>query len=606
MKMKIINILLLAGLLVAFTSCGDYLEMTPDEDLTLEDIFSNRFNTAAFQSNIYSMLPDEAELNLFTGACDEMEVAYGPHPSHIVSNGAWNPNNAWNYWVGHFEAIRKCNLFLENVDQVPVSAEMISTWKGEVFFLRAFNYFMLMRLYGSVPIISHSLTPSDEFVTITRDPIVDVVDFIIQDCDRAIALLEPTVSMTEQGRATSTAAYALKSRTLLYLASDLFNGNSDYANLKNSRGENMYPDYDAQRWADAAAASLECINEAHASGYGLYKSKSDYVENYINLFVENNNPEWIFSKNVGIWGTASHFDNCCEPVSLGGFSIFNPTQELVDAYEMENGEAPITGYTVVDESNNLVTPIINPASGYVDAGFKTSAHPKGWHPARVHNMYVDREARFYASINFSMQRWKTTTIQLWKTGKDGRDHAGSDYCKTGYIQKKLADPNMSITPAVRNKRARIFFRLGEIYLNYAEALNESVGPVGDVYHYVNEIRNRVGLPDLPAGLSKEEMRERIRHERRIELAFEHHRFFDVRRWKIAEQTDNEWIHGMNIYAGTIWNDESFYARVGVEKRVFESPKHYLFPVPQGEIDKSRAHISQNPGWLDVSDSEDDE
>lgn len=603
MKMKTINILLFAGMIFSLAACGDYLEMTPDEDLTLEDIFSTRYNAAAFQSNIYAMLPDEAELNLFTGACDEMEVAYGPHPSHIVSNGAWNPNNAWNYWAGLYESIRKCNLFIEHVDQVPVSHEVTDTWKGEVYFLRAFNYFMLMRYYGSVPIVDRSLTPSDEFTSITRAPLQELVEFILSDCDRAIDLLEPTVIDTEKGRATSVAAYALKSRTLLYFASPLFNGNADYADLKNSKNERMYPAYDGQRWADAAAASLTCIHEAHASGYALYKAKADLVENYISLFVDNNNAEWIFSKNVGIWGTASHFDNCCDPVGLGGFSIFNPTQELVDAYEMENGEAPILGYTVLNATTNEIAPVINPASGYVDTGFKTTAHPKAWHPARVHNMYVGREARFYASINFSMQQWKGTTIQLWKTGKDGRDHAGSDYCKTGYIQKKLTDPAARINPPIRNRRARVFFRLGEIYLNYAEALNEDQGPVADVYHYVNEIRNRVGLPDLPAGLTKEEMRDKIRHERRIELAFEHHRFFDVRRWKIAEQTESQWIHGLDIYVGTLWNDESFYKRIGVEERVFEAPKHYLFPIPQAEIDKSRTHIPQNPGWFDIEDSE---
>lgn len=597
--MKATYIIFIVTGLLLFSSCEDYLEMTPDEDLTLEDIFSNRFNSAAFLSNIYSMLPDEAEFNLYTGGSDEMEIAYGPHPSHLINNGAWNPNNAIDYWSTMYIAIRKCNLFLENVDKVPVEQEMKDNWKGEVYFLRALYHFMLTRLYGPVPILDRSLTPNEEFTAITRDPIDKCVEFIAADCDRAIGILPATVSMTEKGRATAIAAYALKSRVLLYMASPLWNGNPDYVSLTNSKGERLFPDYDASRWSVAAAASLECIEQAREAGYDLYRKDPDYVKNYQSLFVDNNNVEWLFSKNVGLWGTASHFDNCCEPVSLGGFSIMNPTQDLVDAYQMQDGSTPILGYTVVNETTHELSPVINPGSGYKDKGFTSSSHPLGWYPVNVHNMFVGREARFYASINFTMQRWKTTTLMLWRTGKDGRDNAGSDYCKTGYLQKKLADPAMSINPSVRQLRARIFFRLGEVYLNYAEALNESQGPVNDVYTYIDDIRSRVGLPGLPTGLSKDQLRERIHHERRIELAFEHHRFFDIRRWKIAENVDSEWIHGLDIYAGINRTDESFYKRKGIEKRVFESPRHYLFPIPQSEIDKSSGHIMQNPGWFET-------
>ena len=261
------------------------------------------------------------------------------------------------------------------------------------------------------------------------------------------------------------------------------------------------------------------------------------------------------------------------------------------------------GYTLVDPVTQEVKPVINPGSGYVDEGFVVAAHPNGYYPVGVRNMYVGREPRFYASINFCLQRWKTTSLYFWKTGKDGRDYAGSDYCKTGYLQKKLVDPDFSITPFRENRRSRVFFRLGEIYLNYAEALNEYQGPVADVYNYVNVIRNRAGLPDLPTGLTKEQMQDKIRHERRIELAFEGHRFFDVRRWKIAPQTDDIWIHSMNILAGTSRSDNAFYKRIGVEKRIFVAPKHYLWPIPQYEIDRNRKGIPQNPGWEESGEEE---
>ena len=582
---------------LTFLSCDDYLEMTPDEDLTIAEVFSYRPYAEAFLSNIYTALTDEAEFNLFTGSSDEMEIAYGGHPSHLINSGAWNPSNAINFWDDNYAAIRKCNIFLENVDNVPTNREEIQNWKGEAYFLRAYFYFQLIRLYGPVILLDHTITANDDFSSFTRAPIQDCVNLIIEDCNRAIPLLKSQLGAQEFGRASSIAAYALISRTTLYMASDLWNGNPDYAEYKNLNGQRLFPDYDNKRWADAAQASLKCIEEAHAANHALYRDdKKNVVENYQYIFVENNNAEWIFSKNVGMWGTASHFDNCCDPVSLGGFSIMNPTQELVDAYQMADGSTPIIGYTLINEATQEITPIINEESGYVDDGFATQAHPDGYHPSGVRNMYVGREPRFYASINFCLQRWKTTTIFLWRSGKDGRDNAGSDYCKTGYIQKKLTDPEMTITPPMRRNRARVYFRLGEIYLNYAEALNEAQGPVNDVYTYVNLIRDRAGLPGLPEGLSQQEMKERIRHERRIELAFEHHRFFDVRRWKIAPQTDNVWIHSMDIYSGSSRTDPAFYKRIGVEKRVFEN-KHYLWPIPQSEINKNKNNIPQNPGWM---------
>jgi hypothetical protein len=567
--------------------------MTPDEDLTIDEVFANRLYADSYLSNIYSMLKDEPELNIYAGASDEMEIAFGGHPSHLINNGSWNPSNALDFWGDHYNAIRKCNIFLENVDKVPTGKDEIANWKGQAYFLRAFNYFSLIRCYGPVILLDRSLTTEENFRSYMRSPIQDCVDFIIQDCKRATELLNPVLDSKDFGRITTIAAYALQSRVLLYMASDLWNGNPDYDNFKNPDGTLLFPPYDAGRWAEAASASLECINKALEAGYGLYDINPNPVLNYQNIFLDRNNKEWIFIRNMSL---NAHFDNCTDPVSLGGFSIMNPTQELVDAYQMADGSTPITGYTLANEATNEIKPVINPTSGYVDEGFVASAHPDGYYPSGVRNMYVGREPRFYASINFCLQRWKTTTLMFWRTGKDGRDNAGSDYCKTGYIEKKLADPEASINPPRRQLRCRIFFRLGEIYLNYAEALNEAEGPVTDVYKYVDFIRNRAGLPGLEKGLTKEQMREKIRHERRIELAFEGHRFFDVRRWKIAPEHDDVWIHSMDIYAGTSRTDNAFYKRIGVEKRIFTSPKHYLWPIPQNEIDKNRKGIIQNPGW----------
>ena len=263
---------------------------------------------------------------------------------------------------------------------------------------------------------------------------------------------------------------------------------------------------------------------------------------------------------------------------------------MVDAYQMEDGSTPIIGYT-----NNGLTPIINSESGYREDGYVENSKEGRW-PQGVRNMFVNREPRFYASINFPGQVWKNHAIQVWFDGIDGRKNAGSDYCKTGYLMKKAMNERNRWNPWQVEQNTWIISRLGEIYLNYAEALNEFSGPSTEVYKYVNLIRNRSGLPNLEEGLSKEEMREKIWHERRIELAFETHRFFDVRRWKIAEVTDDKPVHSLNIFAGSHLQDNAFYQRIVVEQRVFDSPKHYFFPIEQNEIDKNDQNLVQNPGW----------
>jgi hypothetical protein len=162
--------------------------------------------------------------------------------------------------------------------------------------------------------------------------------------------------------------------------------------------------------------------------------------------------------------------------------------------------------------------------------------------------------------------------------------------------RKAMNERNSWNPWQVEQNTWIMFRMAEMYLNYAEALNEFSGPTEEVYNHVNMIRDRSGLPELPSGLSKEEMRARIKHERRIELAFETHRFFDVRRWKDAEISENKPIHSLNIFEGAHLQDNSFYERIIVEQRIFTAPKHYFFPIAQNEIDKNVRNLIQNPGW----------
>lgn len=598
MKAKFFILLLLA--LAGLGGCTDYLDKTPDEDMGIEEVFTNPDWTRSYLSNIYSWMPNEANFaddggfrSPYVGGCDEMEIAFGGAYSHMINAGSWNASNIDRVpvWKEAYAAIRCANIFLKYIDGANASSEQIRTWKGEAYFLRAFFHFQVMRAYGPAPCVDRVVGPEESNPDLVRASIDSTARFIARDCDRALGLLPPSWNSTDYGRPTRTSALALKSRTLLYLASPLYNGNTDLDGMIDpSTGEQLIPQQeDPEKWKAAADAAFDCLEEARSAGFKLhYSSSGDPVKNYEEVFTVNWNDEILLGKNLGDYW---HHMWCSDPISYGTPSIFNPTQELVDAYEMENGLAPITGY-----SSGGLKPIINAASGYVEEGYATEAEQGRW-PAGVRNMYVGREPRFYASINFAGQRWKQDhELAFWYEGVDGKKYAGSDYCKTGYLMRKINNINITSNPLKTEKTFWIYFRLGEIYLNYAEALNEYAGPTDEVYAAVDAIRSRAGLKGLPKNLDRKQMRERIKHERRIELAFETHRFFDVRRWKDAEKSEAQAIHSLNIYAGTSRQDDAFYERTLCEQRVFVAPKHYFFPIEQAEIDKNRDRLLQNPGW----------
>jgi hypothetical protein len=612
--MRSIIILFFISIILFAPSCKkDYLNKTPDGDLTLDQIFTSPVYTPQFLSNIYSHIPLELSMvddptqptvsNVYNGASDDIEVGYDGNFSKFFNEGNWNPTlYKQDVWTNSYNAIRKTNLFLENIDKLVPSAiadqGTINRWKGEAIFLRAFFHFMLARVYGPVPIIDRTINLDEDFLSFKRQPINKCVEFISTECDKALPLLDTRItSANDYGRPTKIAALALKARVLLYMASPLWNGNPDYSNFKDNEGVRLFPDADPSRWQTAATAAKACIDQAEAAGHKLYKSANpnDFIKNYQEIFYKNFNDEVFFTRN----GTEDYNINAySEPRGFFGafWPILAPTQDLVDDYEMADGTQPITGY------NADMTPIINPASGYTESG--QAATETNEYVAGTRTMYVNRDPRFYASIRFTgmKDKWtravspRTTPLQFWKLGLDGRTSNSSDfYSRTGYLLKKLTHPDFVMNPKSAIKHSWIFFRLAEQYLNYAEALNESQGPVSDVYKYVNLIRARVGMPALPGGLSAAEMRERIRHERRIELAFETHRYFDTHRWKIAEITDNKSIYGLDVNTtGYTMSSDAFYKRTVVENRVFQK-KHYLWPVPQKELDKNHALV-QNPGW----------
>lgn len=602
MKNKYIITIGIFCLILTSQSCvKDFLDKTPDEDLTTEQVFSNPSFTREFLANIYAHLPTEAQMvdnglnNPFNGASDEMEITHDMFFSNLMNMGSWTSNNYTNSGYNpYYQAIRKCNIFLTNIHMLEpnefFAREKIDQWIGEAYFLRAFYHFLLIRIYGPIPVLDRIIGLNEDFKSIKRASIDQCVDFIVKDCDKASEYLPIKITLqNEQGRATKAAALALKSRTLLYMASPFWNGNSDFNDFKDRDGESLFPAYDANRWKIAAEAAKACIVESLAGGYNLHKSQSnDPIQNYAETFYINFNNEIFFTRNDPSY---IHLDTYSEPWGIPGafFPHQGVTQDIVDAYQMANGEIPITGY------NSNLEPIINSNSGYSEDGNTTTATDQ--YVAGTRNMYVNREPRFYASVNFTGAKYKMVTngLKMWFGGENGRQIGQGAYTKTGYLMKKLTHPEYDMATRTGPARTWIFLRLGEQFLNYAEALNESEGPVTEVYTYINLIRERSGLPGLPQGLSKDEMRKRIHLERRIELAFETHRYFDCIRWKIAESTNNGPIHGIDVDGvGYNINSQEFYKRRIVENRIFEK-KHNLWPIPFIETEKN-INLIQNPGW----------
>ncbi|MCQ2118876.1 MAG: RagB/SusD family nutrient uptake outer membrane protein [Bacteroidales bacterium] len=584
------------------TSCEKFLDKGPEENLSVEEVFQERNYVERWLYNLYSGLPMEMDfhnvyntLNPYAGAADELEITPGYAASQSFNRGGVSPSYSHSSWADASTFSRKCNLFLENIHRTPMEESERREWTAEAHFMRAFYNFMALRVYGPIPIYDEILSPGSDFTAIERARFDDCVSFLLEDLNIAIKDLPARRSSAYTGRATSVSAAALKSRLLLYAASPLFNGNSDYSQMKDKNGESLIPvGYDASKWKLAAQAAKECIDLCNANGYELhYSDDRDPVTSYTEIFTKNWNEEVLFAMNVG---TAQVWEMCMDPVSLLGAGIYCPTQQMVDSYRMDNGSDPFA----TDSDGDVIysddgKPAVIAESGYVESGF-AAAPGAGW-PAGVSNMYVNREPRFYASVNFCGQVWKGTSLELWYSGKDGMKIGGTYYTATGYIQKKMADPesNPSGSSPVLNRRCWIYFRLAEQFLNYAEALNESDPGNPDILKYLNEIRVRGGIPALQGSFSQEQMRKLIHQERHIEMAFETHRFFDVRRWKTAAKTDNATIYGIDVHSGSYLQDPAFYKRTVVEKRTFNSPAMYLLPISKGEIEKIPAMV-QNYGY----------
>jgi starch-binding outer membrane protein, SusD/RagB family len=601
---------LLLTIVISASSCKkDFLDKQPDDMLTIDQVFANRKSTEEFLANVYSFMNDEGNGDgaNYTSASDEADFAETPVPGNALNMGSWGPANVpYDVWGHYYQAIRSASIFIQRVDECKeLSTTLRAQYKAEARVLRAYFYHLMMRQYGPVVLIKDALpvdaAPAD--VAIPRSPYDATVDYILAELDEASKSLPARVIDNNQlGRPDQMMVNALKSRILLYAASPLFNGNPDYANFTSADGTSLVSRvYDPNKWKKAADAAKVVIDAMPSGLYKKFAANGDYdpVASYRDIYFDRWNKEVIWARRSPGAGT---WEWNCGLVQVGGYINYGVTQQLVDAFFMANGQSPISGYGSAGE------PSVNASSGYVESG---SAPVSGkYSPAGVWNMYVNREPRFYATVTYNGSEWlyhgadgqSKWFAEFFAAGKDGLQGGarGQNPTKTGYVIRKYSSGNSDVfNRRLIQNPSWISFRLGEMYLNYAEALNESNPGNSDILKYLNLIRERAGIPQYGEGAlaipsSQSAMREAIIKERRIELVFEGHRVFDTRRWKIAPVTDGANIYGMSMNAGSSLSDPAFYKRIVVEDRTFER-KHYLWPISQGELERNK-QLTQNPGW----------
>lgn len=545
----------------AFTlcSCNDFLDREEDSFIDKTATFDSYNRTKQYLTYAYSLLPEG--LNRFSGgallgaATDDACFAIESSNIQQFNNGSWNAlSNPDNVWDRYFAGIAKCCTLLENSNHINLDISRldpakrveyennlkdIRMWRAEAHFLRAYFNFELLKRYGPIPIIKSTLDINKDYSDTPRPTMKEVVEFIANDCDMAADSLEltPWRNMNDAfGRATKGAALALKSRLLLYAASPLYVdfGDIDEANKPS----------DATLWKAAADAAKAVID---LNQYELAPAYDDLFKN------DFQNKEYIFVRR---YPSNSDFEKSNFPVSYGGKGGTNPSQNLIDDYEMLDGTA-----------------------------FDWSDPVKAAHP------FENRDERLLATVLMNGVLFKGKRIATYPGGTDAMPNPNAT--KTGYYLRKFLNENVNIqTGGGSDGHVVPLFRLAEIYLNYAEALNEYDPTNPDIAVYLNKIRERVSLPDVPSGLTQEQMRTLIHHERRVELAFEEHRFWDVRRWKVASSTLGAPVKGVKITQDDAGNFT--YSPVQVEQRVFQ-PKMYWYPIPQSEVLKLH-HWEQNKGW----------
>jgi hypothetical protein len=585
---KIVFFFALAAMACLAACKKDFLDAKGNAIIIEADVFKDSARALGVVNQLYNNLGISYNQRRFSNqgldaACDESEpvsdlTAY----TYRITTGGVNPSNAdKGLWTTAYSMIRAANVFMKNKDSIPVIDSVRNEWTAEVRFMRAWYYFQLVKHYGGVPLIGDRIFKEDEKIDIKRSTYEACVNYIVAECDAATGPLPLSYQPSNLSwmKVTKGAAMAVKARMLLYAASDLVNNG---ARADDPEHLVSYATADPERWRLAAKAAKDVILLGQ---YSLYKATATPLYSF---FLQNTpQAEHILNYWLPV-STANNFyvENVSNPQSrstsnsYAGAKAF-PIQELVDEFEMSNG-----------------LKITDAASGYPGIG---------------DNMYKNRDPRFYATISYNGSirnmgglgdQPVNTYTGVIPTGNAAATSAISDGIytstgtKTGYFRYKTLY-NFGVAGGSELGRPWWLIRYAEILLNAAEATNESEGATQEVYNWLIDIRSRAGIAagsnglyGLKPNMLKDEMREVVRHERRVELAFEEHRFWDIRRWKIAPTVENAETHGMEITRAA--NGSFSYRVVVLRKHVFTDAM-YFWPIPQSEL-TTTASLKQNPGY----------
>ncbi len=638
--MKKYKYILIVFSILFFASCEEeFLNVVPDNIAVLDNAFSNRNAAQGFLATCYSYLPAEGSLGedpaMLSG--DELILPISQQDDFggsLVSNGFLNPSNVYfNYWgVGTpsnqtpnslYRGIRDCNIFLENVDRVRDLELFEKTqWIAEVKFLKAYYHFYLARMFGPVIIVDENIPVSEDLAreSPSRSTIDETFNYIINLLDEALVGLPNTVQPADFGRVSKSAAAAIKARILVEYASPLFNGNNTFNEFVNSEGVPLFPQtFDASKWEAAALACKEAIDLCLANGVEIYPATYNSIrdENDFTILKAGLRGRVTDPWNVElIWGASSNnsVDLQRRSQSLNQAVAATPiiqrnlavTLRMAELYYSNNG-VPIDEDATWDYPNRYKLKTSQTEDALFVAEGETTV-----------NLHFNREPRFYSDLSFDRSIWfgngtDNEFVVEWRKNETNNRKNETTAAITGYQAKKLVGVKTTLNvPQRRFTSVRYPFpimRLSDLYLLYAEALNEVNGPSAEVYSYVDLIRERANLdgvveswqnfsnnPSKPS--TQEGMREVIKNERLIELAFEGRRYWDLRRWLDLKDLMNTPIRGWNLdgdsntgapevfYQVTQWNTRKL--------SLFEE-RDYFWPISLSEI-INLSNLQQNPGW----------
>jgi len=640
-------------LFIISTSCEkDYLDVVPDNIATIDLAFNTRSTAENFLSTCYTYIPEHAnvEQNFSLLAGDEIwyyaenDFYMNNETSFRLAKGMQNSASPYlNYWEGGrgaphslFNALRDCNIFLENLVEVPgLEEDERLKWIDEVKVLKAFYHFWLMQMYGPIPIIDQNIPvgASPEETNVKRESIDDVVSYLVQILDEVIEAenLPGLINYiyTDMGRITMPIAKALKAKILVLAASPIFNGNTDLSELTDNLGNKLVSQvYDPQKWVYARDALFEAIESAHLNGHQLYEFNqqipiiggiNEEITRELSLRAAITEP---FNTEI-VWAFAPEWTGdlqmWCQPrwtadhSALFGYTKKShaPTLNMAETFYTNNG-VPIDEDLTWDYGNRYDV-IQTPLFDSNNENFHEFYIEDDYYTAKLHTY---REPRFYSSIGFDGGKWfslETENINFIphlnaKAGAASGKQGFEIYSITGFFAKKLVHYENIISLQGSTIKGYSFpiIRLSDLYLMYSEALNETkAAPDAEVYEYIQRVRTRAGLdaggdilntwqmystnPSKP--MTKDGMRKIIHQERMIELALEGHRYWDLKRWKLATEYFNKPIQGWNIFRSDV---EGFYEVENIFYRNF-STKDYLWPISQNELLRN-PNLIQNPGW----------